>query len=334
MIFYLFIFTRLLQTTMFGTSYEETQHGFGGMTPVEADVLTASVGYERGLPCSIYYELYGTGPQKILFIMGFCMPRQSWEPQVEYFAEQPQYQVCVFDNRGHGDSVSSVLYTSTSMLARDTQELLDHLKWDSVHIVGLSMGGMIAQELSLLLSPQRIASLTLAVTHAGGRFAVALPVSSVPDMLRWAVARNKEEKVRALLPFCYSKKFLKKYEDTVFEWHMETYRHVHMSSVVAHMFAVTGHYITYERMERLKASSFPILIMVGSEDRMVRTQNAKMLHELLDAKLVVIEDCGHMLNLESPERFNEELAAFLNESVKNNDKQAARDDGGMWGPTT
>jgi pimeloyl-ACP methyl ester carboxylesterase len=47
------------------------------------------------------------------------------------------------------------------MLARDTQELLDHLKWDSVHIVGLSMGGMIAQELSLLLSPQRIASLTL-----------------------------------------------------------------------------------------------------------------------------------------------------------------------------
>ena len=92
------------------------------------------------------------------------MPRQSWEPQVEYFAEQPQYQVCVFDNRGHGDSVSSVLYTSTSMLARDTQELLDHLKWDSVHIVGLSMGGMIAQELSLLLSPQRIASLTLGTT--------------------------------------------------------------------------------------------------------------------------------------------------------------------------
>jgi hypothetical protein len=48
--------------------------GFGGMTPVEADVLTASVGYERGLPCSIYYELYGTGPQKILFIMGTPVP--------------------------------------------------------------------------------------------------------------------------------------------------------------------------------------------------------------------------------------------------------------------
>lgn len=84
------------------------------------------------------------------------------------------------------------------MLARDTQELLDHLRWNRVHIVGLSMGGMIAQELVLLLPSQRIASLTLgntlliyvahccrrkltafaAVTHAGGRYAVALPITS------------------------------------------------------------------------------------------------------------------------------------------------------------
>jgi len=303
---------------------EDFGGGLGGLAPVEADVLVASVGSERGLPCSIYYELYGYGPQKIMFIMGFCMPRQSWQPQVEYFAEQPQYQVCVFDNRGHGDSISSVLYTSTSMLAQDTKELLDHLGWTKFHLVGLSMGGMIAQELAMMLPPQRISSLALAVTHAGGRDAIALPITSVPYMVRWAMARTKEEKVRALLPFCYSQKFLQEYGETAFEWHMETYRHVHMSSIVAHLFAVSGHYITYERMEKLRKASFPILLLVGSEDQMVRTQNTKMLQELLDAKMVVLEGCGHMINLECPERFNGELEMFIEESIKKFEEQASK----------
>jgi len=293
---------------MFGLSQEASDpKAHLDVSPVETgSVLFASVGTKRGLPCSLYYEIFGEGPQKILFIMGLCMPRQAWQPQTEYFASQPQYQVCVFDNRGHGDSVSSVLYTSTAILAQDTRELLDHLRWSKCHVVGLSMGGMIAQELALLI-PERISSLTLAVTHAGGRLAVmpGFPGTSprtILDMLRWAAARTKEEKVRALLPFCYSQKFLEQYEEMAFDWHMETYRHVHLPSLMAQLYAVLGHYITYERMKKLKASPFSIMTIGASEDRVVRVQNTIEIHKLLGSKLVLFKGCGHMINLECPER--------------------------------
>jgi len=80
---------------MFGLSQEASDpKAHLDVSPVETgSVLFASVGTKRGLPCSLYYEIFGEGPQKILFIMGLCMPRQAWQPQTEYFASQPQYQV-------------------------------------------------------------------------------------------------------------------------------------------------------------------------------------------------------------------------------------------------
>jgi pimeloyl-ACP methyl ester carboxylesterase len=81
---------------------------------------------------------------------------------------EDEFQICIFDNRGCGRSSCPESKFSTSVMAKDTLDLLDHLEWEKVHVVGISMGGMISQELALLMLPQeRLASLSLAVTHSG-----------------------------------------------------------------------------------------------------------------------------------------------------------------------
>jgi len=99
----------------------------------------------------IYYELHGEGPHKILFIVGFTESCRSWDRQIRFFKEYSDvFQICVFDNRGAGKSSIPNTFYSIRRMALDAWELLHHLRWHSVHVVGLSMGGMIAQELCLI----------------------------------------------------------------------------------------------------------------------------------------------------------------------------------------
>jgi pimeloyl-ACP methyl ester carboxylesterase len=93
---------------------------------------------------------------------------------------EDEFQICIFDNRGCGRSSCPESKFSTSAMAKDTLDLLDHLEWEKVHVVGISMGGMISQELALLMLPQeRLASLALAVTHAG--IFPIIPYSLLPN---------------------------------------------------------------------------------------------------------------------------------------------------------
>ncbi|KAI4191787.1 MAG: hypothetical protein LQ346_004608 [Caloplaca aetnensis] len=92
------------------------------------------------------------------------------ERQAQYFGHEKGslYTCLLFDNRGMGDSDKPVARYSTSELAKDTLALVNHVEWTSprqLHVIGVSMGGMIAQELALMI-PERIASLTLASTAA------------------------------------------------------------------------------------------------------------------------------------------------------------------------
>lgn len=198
-----------------------------------------------GGPFSLYYELHGTGPRKLLLIMGLGAFYTAWKRQTLYFAHDDEeraarYSVLVFDNRGVGKSGRPLARYSTREMALDAVELMFHVGWlgreeciayaglqglgpqaafvnqsptaaDStphstnptppttntheqsflgsrnLHLAGVSMGGMIAQELALLLPPPRIASLFLIstaprlirtapfLTHLSARLAMFLP---------------------------------------------------------------------------------------------------------------------------------------------------------------
>jgi pimeloyl-ACP methyl ester carboxylesterase len=95
--------------------------------------------------------------------MGLGGVKQTWQRQTKDFGhtEAEKYTCLIFDNRGMGESDKPILRYTTSEMARDVIELLEHVGWKddrSVHVVGISMGGMIAQELVRLLSHEIFAS--------------------------------------------------------------------------------------------------------------------------------------------------------------------------------
>ncbi|MGC6493906.1 MAG: alpha/beta fold hydrolase [Myxococcota bacterium] len=112
-----------------------------------------------------------TGPP-ILFIMGFGISGDGWQLQVEGLS--PDHRVAWYDVRGLGRSKPGDGRLHLATLAEDAVGILDALGWEAAHVVGISMGGMIAQTVALD-HPDRVLSLTLITTHAGGGLRATLP---------------------------------------------------------------------------------------------------------------------------------------------------------------
>ncbi|KAJ2894644.1 glycylpeptide N-tetradecanoyltransferase [Zalerion maritima] len=121
-------------------------------------------------PLQIGYSIHGTGPIKLVFIMGLAGTQISWQRQTLHFGHvnAAKYSILTIDNRGMGVSSAPLARYSTSEMAHDVLELLDFLSWTSprsVHLVGISLGGMISQELCIH-SPSRFASVSFISTAA------------------------------------------------------------------------------------------------------------------------------------------------------------------------
>ncbi|KAI0882385.1 alpha/beta-hydrolase [Annulohypoxylon maeteangense] len=132
-----------------------------GLLPVAA---------RRGGPLNISWEVHGDGPVKLILISGLGFFKAAFQRQTMYFGHMhgSQYSVLILDNRGMGGSDKPLMRYSTSEMARDIIEVADHIGWTSprqLHVCGISMGGMIAQELGYLV-PNRIATLSLICTAA------------------------------------------------------------------------------------------------------------------------------------------------------------------------
>ncbi|KAK4141356.1 Alpha/Beta hydrolase protein [Dichotomopilus funicola] len=145
----------------------------------------AAVGNGRGGPFRISWEIHGVGPIKVVLIMGLGALKSAWQRQTLHFGHErrDEYSVLLFDNRGVGESDKPFMRYSTSEMALDIAELLadpavgwlpsfplpsspsDPPAARTLHVVGTSMGGMIAQELAVLI-PHSLASLSLIGTAA------------------------------------------------------------------------------------------------------------------------------------------------------------------------
>ncbi|WYZ43919.1 hypothetical protein EsH8_VII_000355 [Colletotrichum jinshuiense] len=126
------------------------------------------VAKDRGGPFNIAWEIHGHGPTKILFIMGLGGVKTSWQRQTKHFGHDnaARYSVLILDNRGMGGSDVPYVRNSTSAMALDALDVLTHVGWTasrSVHLFGISMGGMISQELAFA-APSLFASATFLCT--------------------------------------------------------------------------------------------------------------------------------------------------------------------------
>ncbi len=120
--------------------------------------------------CRLAYRLRGSGPP-VVFIQGSGAHGDAWNPQIDSL--QSQFTCLSFDNRGMGPSQPLPASLTVEQMADDTLALMDHVGWSDAHIVGHSLGGLIAQCLALR-APERVRSLSLLCTFSDGKDATRM----------------------------------------------------------------------------------------------------------------------------------------------------------------
>ncbi|UJR14632.1 hypothetical protein I4U23_001626 [Adineta vaga] len=272
----------------------------------------------------LYYEEFGSGENKILFIMGLLTEGAAWSRQTEFFSQKSAYQCVSYDNRGCGRSSAPLcLHYSTTQMAKDALALIDHLQWKQCHVVGISMGGMIALEFAVL-APERIRSLTLLATHAGGLSGQA-PLIGIQHILRSLVLRDENSIIENVLTMLYAKDTLADPEKrkTFYDYHIERFHKripPSLIGIIGHITAVARHYVSYAELLKIRYSSFECLIMVGTEDRLVREKNSYLLQRVLGCRLIKLDNAGHGLQGECAEQINQELYHMF-ESIRKNESK-------------
>jgi len=255
----------------------------------------------------MYYEVQGKGVPLVM-IQGFAGNHKAWFFQTPVFKKY--YKVIVFDNRGIGKSdKSSEPYTIRTM-ADDVVGLLDHIGVDKAHILGLSLGGMVAQEIALAY-PERVRKLVLGSTFAGRE------IRDVhPDMLK--AIGVKEGSTDADIRSIDFQKFMGVMVSLAFNKRL--YRMILLSlakyslkSVKAEGYldqmASVSDYDTLDRLQLIKA---PTLVITGTGDRIVSPGMSDLIaSKIPNAKLVKVKGGSHAFFMEMRGRFNKEVLNFL-----------------------
>lgn len=287
--------------------------------------------HKQGASIALHYRLFGHGPTRVIFIMGLSAQWIAWKPQIDYFSSFPdEYTICCFDNRGCGNSEAPVGRYTTKMLAADALSLLSYLEWNGVHVVGMSLGGMIATELALTMltaGTPKLLSLTLVSTHTGnGLRSMLPPLSGVTDLMKGFIVRTPEGQMELLLHVMFSKKHLMSPSDNpefsnnkskwkayfnspAFKDHI-TLAPLH--GIAGQMSAVMTHCVRPSRLRELDQSGIPILLMTGTGDKLVHFQNTvNMMRWMPNADVKMFEGAGHCINMECAEGFNMALSSHF-----------------------
>ncbi len=248
---------------------------------------------------NINYKVEGHG-EPLVMIMGFGASRSGWFPQIRFFRKY--YQVITFDNRGTGKSDKPPSPYSTRMMADDTVKLMDFLKIEKAHIIGLSMGGMIAQELAIN-HPHRVMKLVLACTYARqdetsgdtvelAKFSQLTPQQKFTAIVGLAFNKPVYGFVFALLARIQTR-FMRASDRVGIEGQSEACR-------------------LHNTLDRLPLITAPTLVIVGTGDRIIKPVSSEVIaSKIPNAKLVRVEGGSHYFSLEMKKIFNREVLNFL-----------------------
>jgi pimeloyl-ACP methyl ester carboxylesterase len=264
----------------------------------------------------LYYEEHGSG-EPLLLIMGLAADSMAWMFQLPAFAER--YRTIVFDNRGVGRSSKPAGPYTIPAMADDTAGLLEAIGIEHAHVVGVSMGGMIAQELALR-HRQRVRGLVLACTYpepdddirlgrsssiaqlggsVGADGAAALDLATVDPMMIF----------QTLLPKVFSPTFLQNQLPILMQlfggalqWGFS------VEAIMAQVDAVMSHKAT----DRLSSIQAPTLVITGDSDLLSPPANSDLIaSKIPGARLVKIPGGTHGFNFETPDVFNRAIIDFL-----------------------
>ena len=254
--------------------------------------------------CMIYYEIHGQGDPLIL-IMGLRRNVEWWYRQIPSLSKH--FQVIVFDNRGAGRSDKPVMEYSMHLFADDTAGLMDALDISTAHILGVSMGGYIAQELALNHSP-KVKSLVLGCSGCGGDRAVIMS----PERMEKFTANkglSPEQILRKDMDIYFSDEYVRQHPEKIKEFEKISMRYYQPADAFFRQFDACQRHDTGDRLNQL---AVPTLIMTGDDDPLVPPENSHILTDLIaGADLVVFPGGRHCFFIEHADRFNQRAVEFF-----------------------
>lgn len=249
----------------------------------------------------IAWERRGAGAP-LLLIHGLGYARWGWEPVADLLAEH--YDVLLFDNRGIGASDAPPGPYTVSALAEDTVGVLDAAGVERAHVLGTSLGGMVAQEVALS-APERVDRLVLVCTTPGGPNAAPMPDATVRLLAE----------APALEPLVALRRFVENAlapgEDDAIVERILAHRLATAQSPLAWA-AQAAAGAAFDAHDRLSAIAAPTLVVHGTEDTVIDHANAVLLAAAIgDARVELFDGCGHLLFWEQPTRFVDTVRGFL-----------------------
>ena len=251
---------------------------------------------------NINYSIQGTG-EPIVMIMGFGSAMEGWHFQIPFFSKY--YRVVTLDNRGVGGSDKPMGPFTTRMMADDVIRLMDYLEIGKAHIVGASMGGMIAQEISINY-PERVNKLVLACTYAkrGETF------RNISDGGK--LSGSPAERMTSIIDLAFNKPLYRFVFGFLARLTSIFQRSPDSAGIEGQSVAVMSH----DALERLSSIITETLVIVGTRDRLIDPAASEVIAGIIpNAKLVKIEGGSHTIMVENKDEFNDEVLKFLTNSV-------------------
>lgn len=260
----------------------------------------------------INYTIYenNKNSQWVTFVHGAGGSSSIWFKQIREFKKD--YNVLLLDLRGHGNSKQPFHKTlkqnyTFSAIAEDIIEVLDHLKIVKSHFIGISLGTILIRQLAET-HPQRVQSMILGgailklnfrsqlLMRLGNIFKYVLPYLVLYKFFAFVIMPNKKSKQSRLLFINEAKKL---YQKEFIRW-----------------FKLTAEINPILRLFRQVEINIPTLYIMGEEDYMFLPSVKKVTKShYKSSSLVVISNCGHVVNVEQPHVFNSEVILFINSQV-------------------
>jgi pimeloyl-ACP methyl ester carboxylesterase len=255
----------------------------------------------------IYYEEYGKGFPLVL-INGLAFPMDLWYLQIEALC--PHFRVIAMDNRGIGLTDQPDQEYTIAQMASDTAELLKSLGIEKAHVAGLSMGGFIAQQLTLTY-PEMVDHLVLIATGTGGP---KLHQASRPfwdeanKVLQGLKAREiyREDMILMTAPG-----FLERYPDRFEKSIALRLKKIQPLSAFLRQQKAAHAFDSNDRIGRILK---PTMVILGDKDRLFPIELSEdFRRKLPNARFIVYKNCGHAILLEKGEELSKDILAFLKE---------------------
>jgi 3-oxoadipate enol-lactonase len=247
----------------------------------------------------LYYETIGKG-HPILFIHGLGSSSRDWEMQIPFFSKH--YQVITLDLRGHGQSQKPPGPYSMSLFAKDVAELVKLLGIVPVHVVGISLGGMIAFQLGVDY-PELVKSLV--IVNSGPEVVVRTMKDRWNVFMRFATVRLLG--MRKMGEVLSKRLFPKAEQSDTQKLFVERWAENDTRAYVDTLRAIVGWSVS----DRIHKITLPTLIVAADGDYTSVSAKEAFVSRMPQAELVVIRDSRHATPVDSPEKFNETVMSFL-----------------------